>query len=197
MAAVALAMTLGGCGDSPQPLRVLGEDQVVLAFGDSLTYGTGAAPDENYPARLARATGLMVVNAGVPGEVSADGLRRLPRLLAAHQPALVIICHGGNDFLRRMPKSGVSANLTAMIETARGAGADVVLVGVPDFGLLLSTADLYGEVAKATGAPLEDDIVADVLADNSLKSDQVHPNAEGYARIASAIEALLRDHGAI
>ena len=68
---------------------------------------------------------------------------------------------------------------------------------VPDIGLFLSSADIYEEVAGDTRVPVEDDILADVLGDNRYKSDHVHPNAAGYARIAEAIQALLAEHGAL
>jgi lysophospholipase L1-like esterase len=91
---------------------------VVLAFGDSLTHGTGATEDESYPAELERLIGRRVVKAGVPGEVAAQALERLPRLLDEHAPRVVLLCIGGNDFLRR----------------SRERGIDVLLIGTPEPG---------------------------------------------------------------
>lgn len=193
---VLAAVALAGCGEEPR-LRPLAPDAVVLAFGDSLTYGTGADPEESYPARLAAAIGRRVVNAGVPGEVSAEGLRRLPGLLERFAPALVILCHGGNDLLRRLDRAATERNLVEMIRLARARGADVVLIGVPAPGLLLGTAALYERVAEEEGVPIEDEILADLLGDTRYKSDAVHPNAAGYARLAAAVEALLRRAGAL
>ncbi|MGI9334392.1 MAG: arylesterase [Gammaproteobacteria bacterium] len=191
-----VALGLAAC-DSPPDLSRLGADAVVLAFGDSLTFGTGARPEQSYPSVLASATGRTVVNAGRPGETTTEGLRRLPQVLADVQPGLVILCHGGNDFLRKMDRSATERNLRRMVELVRAAGAEVVLVGVPTPGLFLSGHELYERVADDLKIPLEQDVVADLLGDNGYKSDAVHPNAAGYARMAEAIRAILSRAGAL
>ena len=180
----------GGCDRTP-PLPKLSSDAVVLAFGDSLTFGSGAAPSEAYPAVLQGLLGRRIVNAGVPGEVSAEGLARLPQLLEANAPDLVILCHGGNDFLRRQPPSEVAANLRAMIELAHARGAAVVLVGVPQLGLTVQPPDFYAELAKEFALPYAGEILHDVLTDRALKSDTIHPNAAGYRRMAEALQQLI------
>ena len=191
------AALLAGCGEDVPRLQPLAADAVVLAFGDSLTHGTGAAPEQSYPAVLARRIGRRVVNAGVPGEISGDGLRRLPALIEREQPALVLLCHGGNDLLRKQDPAVTERNLREMIGLARGSGAQVVLIGVPKPGLFLGTADYYERVASELGVPLEGEALADILGDNATKSDAVHPNADGYARLAEAVERLLREAGAL
>ena len=191
-----LVLAITGCGDSAT-LEPLPAGGTILAFGDSLTYGTGAREEESYPQVLAGLTGHPVVNAGVPGEVSAEGLRRLPALLEETRPSLVILCHGGNDILRKRSKSKAAANLGEMIRLAREAGAQVILLGVPGFGLILDTEPFYLEVAKAQSVPIEAEVIPDVLSDNNLKSDAVHPNAAGYARMAEAVREFLQDQGAL
>lgn len=191
-----LALALAACGGEPE-LTPLAPGAVILSFGDSLTYGTGAGAEQSYPEVLARRIGHPVVNAGVPGEVTAEGLRRLPGVLEQVRPALVILCHGGNDILRKYPHEQTSQNLRRMIRMVRDAGAQVVMLGVPRFGLFLDTADFYYEIARGEGVAMQDEILPDVLRDNALKSDTVHPNADGYARVAEAVEALLREHGAL
>ena len=89
-----LAIGLGACSDSKPQLPLLSADAVILAFGDSLTFGTGANSEHSYPAELARLTGLTVINAGIPGEVTAQGVRRLPALLDRYKPQLLLLCHG-------------------------------------------------------------------------------------------------------
>ncbi len=180
----------GGC-DRPPPLPRLPADAVVLAFGDSLTYGTGAGPEEAYPQVLQGLLGQRIVNAGIPGETSDEGLIRLPQLLTQNAPALVILCHGGNDLLRRYPPAETAGNLRKMIELAQAHGAAVVLVGVPQPGLSLTPPPFYGELAKEFALPYEGEILQDVLTDRSLKSDTVHPNAAGYRRLAEALQELI------
>jgi lysophospholipase L1-like esterase len=91
----------------------------------------------------------------------------------------------------------IESNLRAMVQLARDRGAEVVLIGVPQLALFGGTAPLYRRLAAELRVPLEEDTVTDVLRDNALKSDLIHPNAEGYRRIAQALAALLRDAGAI
>ncbi len=192
-----VASFVTGCGPSPEPLPRLSSDAVILAFGDSLTFGTGAKTHESYPAVLEKLTGRTVINAGKPGELSAEGLRRLPREVESEAPDLVILCHGGNDFLRKLDKSKTKKNLRAMIEYLREEEIPVVMLGVPDFGLFLNTADIYLEVAEEMAVPIEADIIPDVVGDNRFKSDRIHPNAAGYKRIAETIQALLTQNGAL
>jgi lysophospholipase L1-like esterase len=196
-ASIVAALLLGACGASTPKIARLDRGAVVLAFGDSLTFGTGAAKDESYPAILARATGLEVVNAGVPGEISADGLARLPEAIDEAQPRLVILCHGGNDFLRKMDEAAAAGNIRAMIGLAKSRGIPVVLLATPKPGIPPSVPKFYADIAAETGIPLEGDIVKSVLFDSSLKSDMVHPNGKGYGAIAAALEKVLRKSGAL
>src|SRR6185436_13030718 len=136
-----------GCGQQAK-LQPLPPGAVVLAFGDSLTFGTGASEEESYPAQLAKLSGRRVVREGVPGEVSAVGLKRLPGALDEHQPRLLLLCHGGNDILQRLPASEAAANVRAMIRLAQSRGIAVVLIGTPEFGFTLSPAAYYAEIAK-------------------------------------------------
>jgi lysophospholipase L1-like esterase len=138
-----------------------------------------------------------VVREGVPGEVSATGLARLPGALDEYRPRLLVLCHGGNDFLRRLPKSEAAANVRAMVRLAQSRGVDVVLIGTPEFGLLLSPPDFYAEIAKEFRIPYEGDVLSAILRDSNLKSDAVHPNAAGYRLMAERVYALLKKSGAV
>jgi acyl-CoA thioesterase-1 len=175
----------------------LAEGAVILAFGDSLTFGTGAAPTESYPAVLERLVGRRVVNEGVPGEMTGEGLARLPESLKREKPALLILCHGTNDLLRGLNKRQAAGNLRAMIRLAREKGAAVVLIAAPSPGIALSPAPFYREIAAEMELPLEEKALSTVLSDGTLRSDPIHPNAAGYRRLAESIAALLKRSGAV
>jgi acyl-CoA thioesterase-1 len=190
--ALVILLAAVSCSSGPR-LAPLAPDAVVVAFGDSLTAGAGAAAGSTYPDILAEKIGRTVINAGVPGETAEEGLVRLPAVLAEYEPALVILCEGGNDMLRKRDPAAIAEDLRAMIGLIRDAGADVLLVGVPNPALLLKTAPYYRELAESEGVPCECEIVADVLSRPGLKSDQIHPNAQGYAKMADAIADAIAD----
>lgn len=201
---VALCALLAGlsaivsCTHDEPTLRPLSQNAIIVAFGDSLTFGTGASTNESYPAELAKQLGRPVINSGIPGEVSRDGLARLDEVLEREKPALVILCHGGNDLLRKLDRKQLKSNLIAMIESARRNGADVVLIGVPEPTLLMRrTAAVYVEVADQLNVPFDSETLAKIESDETLKSDYVHPNALGYREMAQAITALLKRYGAV
>lgn len=187
-----LAAVLAGCGKSAPRLAPLAADAVVLAFGDSLTFGTGAAATQSYPAELERLSGRKVVSAGVPGEVSASGLARLPAVLDRVRPQLLILCHGGNDILRKLDSAALAGNLRAMVRLARDRGVAVVLIAVPKPGLFPSANPIYAEIAAEFGLPIEPDALVDILTNNELKSDPIHPNAQGYTLLAKRVAELLK-----
>lgn len=195
-ALAALTLVAAGCGKAPR-LQPVAVDAIVLAFGDSLTYGTGANENESYPAQLSQLIGRKVVRAGVPGEVTGEGLARLPEALDEHQPRLVLLLHGGNDFLRRLPQSQAAENMRAMIRLAKSRGADVVLIGTPEPGLTVTPPPFYGEIANEFRIPYEDSVIGGVLRTAAHKSDPIHPNALGYRVIAERVAELLRKSGAI
>jgi len=195
-AALVVALVIAACGARTH-LAPLPREAVVLAFGDSLTYGTGAAEAESYPAQLESLIGRRVVQAGVPGEVTARALERLPGALDEYAPRLLLLCIGGNDFLRRLGNEQAERNVRAMIELARRRGIDVLLIGTPEPGLLPSPPAFYAALAKELRVPYEGGVITDVLRDARLKSDPIHPNAAGYRVIAERVAAVLKKNGAI
>ena len=184
--------------EAPPALAPLPSHGLVLAFGDSLTHGTGAKADQSYPAVLARLIGRRVLRKGQPGELSAAGLKRLPGLLDRFHPDLLILIHGGNDLLRRLDSKTTETNIAAMVAEARDRSVDVLLVAVPKPGLTGPTkAGLYRTVAEELRVPLEPDALEEILDDWELKSDLIHPNARGYRILAERIAAALQKAGAL
>jgi lysophospholipase L1-like esterase len=193
---LALVLAAAACGQRPK-LERLPATAVVLAFGDSLTYGTGADEAESYPAQLQILIGRRVVRAGVPGEVTAQALERLPSALDEYAPQLLLLCIGGNDFLRRLGNAQAERNVRAMVQLARSRGVSVLLIGTPEPGLLPSPPAFYAALAKDLGVPYENGVITEVLKDASLKSDPIHPNARGYRVIAERVAERLKKSGAI
>ena len=196
-----LLAALAGCGKKKAArAQAVAAGSTVLALGDSLTYGTGASPETAYPTVLADLTGWNVVNAGVPGNTSAQALERLPDLLAEHQPKLVIVSIGGNDFLRRQSAATTRANILRICSEAKGSGAQVLLVAVPELSLMaaagrLSDHPLYEEIAEELKIPLHAKGWSSVLAQERLRSDPIHANAAGYAEFAQGLVGTLRQTG--
>jgi acyl-CoA thioesterase-1 len=189
-------MQITACSSGPK-LPPVPPGSLIVAFGDSITYGTGAAAGESYPAQLERITGRRVVNAGVPGEITAEGLARFAGVLASEKPALVIICHGGNDILRHLDLRQSAENLRSMIRQAKEGGAAVMMVAVPALGLSLTPPPFYAEIAKEAAIPIEQKALGKILGKGSLKSDYIHPNAAGYRKLAESIAELLKKSGAL
>jgi acyl-CoA thioesterase-1 len=188
------ALVISSCGgDDYRAIRNLASRGATLVcFGDSLTQGVGAGPGEDFPSLLAATLPIPVVNAGVAGETTADGLRRLERDVLSQDPRLVLVFFGGNDFLRRVPREQIRRNLEVMAERIQGAGAMVVLVGFRAGILTDEMGPLYEEVARDRGMLYIPDALKGILTDSRLKSDAVHPNGAGYRRLADRLLAELQ-----
>ena len=186
-----------GCGARVPTVAKLAPTDVIVAFGDSLTFGVGAGEAESYPLVLGQLIARNVVRAGVSGEVTEGGLARLQNVIDEHKPKLMIVCLGGNDMLRKLDEAQTKTNLRTIINTIKAQGISVVLVGVPKPALVTSAPPFYEEIAKEFGIPYEGKIVTDVLYQRDQKSDAIHPNAKGYRRMAEAIAALLKKAGAL
>ena len=193
-----LAHAQGCAKNKPPPLDYVLSDATILAFGDSLTHGSGTTTAQAYPAVLASLIQRKVVVEATPGDQTTAGLEKLPDALEKYQPKLLILCLGGNDFLRKIDPEITRANLQAMIEMAKAQNVPVVLIGVPKPALFgLQAHPMYQQLAKQYQLPLENEILAKVLSSRKTKSDSIHPNAQGYDLIAQALAKLLRDAGAV
>jgi lysophospholipase L1-like esterase len=164
-----------------------------VAFGDSLTAGyraTGEGGD--YPAQLGKKLGVSIQNLGVSGETTADGLKRLEDVEALN-PRVVLLCFGGNDVLRGLPRAEMFSNLGTIIDRLQARGSFVVLIGVRGSGLVSdANADGFKELAEQKRVKHIPNILDGLLTQPSLMSDYIHPNDAGYARIAERFEDELR-----
>jgi acyl-CoA thioesterase I len=193
-----LVILVCACNQHSKTLSKLPSGAVILAFGDSLTYGTGVSDKKDYPSILAELTHLEVINEGVPGEISSDGLQRLPALLDKYKPQLLILIHGGNDILKQITEQETASNLDSMLAEAKSRNIAVVMMGVPKPGLwLMKSAEVYQAIAKRNEVLIDLDTLPATLGDNDLKSDMVHPNDAGYRQMATNLFNLLKDAGAL
>jgi acyl-CoA thioesterase-1 len=177
-------------------------ERVVAILGDSLTSGLGVPAEDAFPARLEallRREGYdwKVANAGVSGDTSAGGLRRIEWVLKL-RPAVVVVALGANDGLRGQPVDGLRDNLTRIVERAEASGARVLLAGMrmpPNYGdqYTRAFAAVYPEVAKATGAALAPFLLEGVAGNPKLNQpDGIHPTAEGHRLIAERLWPHLK-----
>jgi len=166
-------------------------DTKILAFGDSITQGYRVAKNDSYPSQLSNLLHVDVTNAGVSAEVSQEGLRRLKKILETSKPNILLLCEGGNDILRKQDLKKTKENLAKMIRFAQEKNIYVILIGVPELGLLnLQTASLYQELADEFQIPL-DSSLEDILNDSDLKVDNVHPNKKGYEILSKSLATLI------
>ena len=172
-------------------------ERIIVAFGDSLTAGLGVTPDDSYPAQLQarlRAEGYAyrVVNAGVSGDTTAGGLRRVDWALK-NRPDIVIVALGANDALRGQDLAAVRANLDAIVARFQKAGIRVLVTGMevpPNYGARYAAEfrRLYAEVARRRGAALMPFLLDGVAGAPRLNQpDGIHPTAEGYRIVAASL----------
>ena len=194
-------LLLSACSADKPQYTSIPAGSTVLVLGDSLSYGTGANKGEDYPALLAKRSGWQIVNEGVLGDTTAQGLARLPQLLEQHKPKLLIVALGGNDFLQQLPLAETTDNLKAILAQSKAQSVIAVMVAIPEFNQVkaafgnLADHPLYKEIAKESATPLITNVFSEVLSDNKLKSDQVHPNAKGYEVVSEQLAAKLKDLG--
>ena len=180
-------LLLAACGQEVPNLDSPG--RTIVCLGDSITSGVGAAPAQPYPGLLAEKLGVEVINAGVPGDTSEDGLARLGEVLAL-DPWLVIVELGGNDILRQVSPARSEAALRRILDRLLAARVVPVLVEieVPFRG---GYAEVFERIEEDYDIPVVEDTLGEILLDASLKADPLHPNAEGQRILAEAIAEVV------
>lgn len=167
----------------------------VIAFGDSLVQGVGANVNENFVSLLSEKMGEPILNRGVSGNTTRDGLTRIDSVLT-EEPRIVLLLLGGNDYIRRIPKEETFNNLRELILKIQESGAVVVLLGVRG-GLLVDGFDTeFENLAEETGSVYVEDVLDGIFGKQALMADGIHPNSAGYALIAEKvyreIESVLK-----
>ena len=175
---------------------------VILVLGDSLSAGYGIPVDQGWVARLqqrldAEGYGYTVVNASVSGETTVGGLERLPRALAKHAPAVVIIELGGNDGLRGLPVAELRANLEALVTASRKSGAEALLAAIrmpPNYGPQYTEKfyAVYESLARERKVPWVPFFLEGVaLREDLFQDDGIHPAIEAQPILLDNVWPVL------
>ena len=176
----------------PADVTLTGPVEAIVFLGDSITSGHSLPKEQAFPALVGQALGVRAINAGVSGNTTADAFLRLDSDVLAHQPRLVVVQLGGNDFLRQVPKDETFANLDRILERLTSAGAAVVLlemhVGLGNDPYL----DGFRALAAKHRALLVPNFMRGILSNPALKLDAIHPNAEGHKLLAQRVADALR-----
>lgn len=168
-------------------------NETVVAFGDSLVFGVGSTKENDFVSQLGTRLGADILNLGVPGDTTKDGLDRIDEVLALN-PGMVIVLLGGNDALRKIPREDTRKNISEIVVRLQEVGSVVVLVGVRG-GLFGDPFDeMYEELARFYGAVLVPDILDGILLNPELTADQIHPNDAGYTIVSDRIYKKVKSY---
>ncbi|MFZ4500162.1 MAG: GDSL-type esterase/lipase family protein [Minisyncoccia bacterium] len=163
----------------------------IVAMGDSLVYGAGSTRGNDFVSVLSREIGEPVINSGVNGSTTADGLARVDTVLAV-KPRVVIVLLGGNDFLRGVPIDETFQNLEAIVEKLQSSGAVVVLLGIQGGVLSDPFAKQFEALAERRGMAYVPNVLSGLIGNTALMADAIHPNDAGYKRVAEKVLPVLR-----
>jgi acyl-CoA thioesterase I len=182
----AVAVLAAGCARAvPRAAR----DGPIVAFGDSLVFGTGSSGG-GFVKLLEQKLGQPIVNLGVPGNTTADGIARLGEV-TERQPSVVLLLLGGNDFLQQQPRDQTFANLATIIERLQADGVAVLLIGVRGGLVRDDFAEHFEELAERYRLAYVHDVLDDTFGVDGYMADQVHPNDAGYRVIADRMYPVL------
>jgi acyl-CoA thioesterase-1 len=178
-------------GSRPTSTGALPANQTVVFLGDSITHGHRLPRSVAFPHRVGQALGINAINAGISGDTTDGGLRRLERDVLAHRPRVVVVGLGVNDALGQRPREPVVQNLRTITQRIRAEGARVVLLhmavpGVAGDGY----RDGLREIARSEGATLVEDFLQGVVPAHTY--DRLHPDEQGQAMLADRLLPVLR-----
>ena len=187
------AIAFAGC--AKKEIKNIGSRGMsIICFGDSITFGYGADPGDDFPTALGKLLNREVINAGVSGDTSNEGLLRLDKEVLERDPLLVLIEFGGNDFIKKVPKEGTINNTREMIRKIQAKGAMVAIVDISAGLFLRDYRLLFAKIANEEGCIYIPAVLTRLITNPSMKSDFLHPNAAGYRIIAQRIQAALKPY---
>ena len=180
------AITISAC-DKREVQNTGSSGENIICFGDSITFGYGVKPGEDYPSILSKMVKMPVINAGVDGDTSISAFKRIEKDVLARKPFLVLIEFCGNDFLKDIPQESTIDNVRSMILKAQGQGAITVIVDISAGFFLRDYRMKFSRLAKETGSIFVPAVLSGIITNPAMKSDFMHPNQEGYKIIAQRI----------
>jgi len=166
----------------------------IICFGDSITFGYGVSSGEDFPSALGKLLKIEVINAGIDGDTSVEALKRLDSDVLNREPFLVLVEFGGNDFLRKIPPEETINNIKQMVEKIQGKGAMVALVDISAGMFMREYRVAFRKIAEKEGTIFIPGILSGIITNPSMKSDFLHPNAQGYQLIAKRIYDSIKPY---
>jgi lysophospholipase L1-like esterase len=163
----------------------------IICFGDSITFGYGVNPKEDYPTVLSKMTSMPVINAGVDGDTSISAFKRIEKDVLDKKPFLVVIEFCGNDFLKDIPQESTVNNIREMILRIQKQGAITAVVDVGAGFFMRDYRMKFSRLAKETGSIFIPEVLSGIITNPSMKSDFMHPNKEGYKIVAERIHRAI------
>ncbi len=186
---IIFSVILSGC--YKQEIRNLSSPgKNIICFGDSLTFGYGAVPGEDYPNALGKLINLPVINAGVDGDTTFSALERLDDVLTK-DPRLVIVEFCGNDFIKKIPRADTIKNLSIIIDRIQEKGVMVALVDISAGMFFQEYRADFKKLAAEKKAIFIPVVLFKIITNPAMKSDFFHPNARGYKIIASRVYKVI------
>ena len=181
-----LFATLAGCAKK-EIKNIDSRGKNIVCFGDSVTFGYGAEPGGDYPSALTKMISIPVINAGIDGDISTEALKRIKSDVLDRDPLLVIVEFAGNDFLRKIPQEVTLNNVREIIDKIQAQGAMVAVVDISTEMILKQYRSAFYNLAREKGTIFIPRILSGIITNPRLKSDFIHPNADGYNVIAQRI----------
>lgn len=158
----------------------------IVAFGDSLIEGVGATPGKDFVSQLSKKIGEPIINLGISGNTTAQGLARVDRI-AEYKPKVVLVLLGGNDYLQKVPKEETFRNLEMIISKIQSTGAVVVILGVQGGVLSDPYEGEFEALAQKKATLYVSNVLEGLIGNSRYMSDAIHPNDVGYLKIVDRV----------